>query len=92
MVARVLAGACGQSGGHLIGLSQRRAPTTGAGGPGYMVQSGEVKGLGTVLVDGYGLTLYLFVPDHDSGRSTCFGYCATAVAAGHVAGRASPPR
>lgn len=42
-----------------------------------MVQSGKVKGLGTVLVDGYGLTLYLFVPDHDSGRSTCFGYCAT---------------
>jgi predicted lipoprotein with Yx(FWY)xxD motif len=30
-----------------------------------------------VLVDGYGLTLYLFVPDHARGRSTCRGYCAT---------------
>jgi predicted lipoprotein with Yx(FWY)xxD motif len=42
-----------------------------------MVTSHTVKGLGTVLVNGYGLTLYLFVPDHQSGRSTCFGYCAT---------------
>jgi predicted lipoprotein with Yx(FWY)xxD motif len=42
-----------------------------------MVQSSTVKGLGTVLVDGYGLTLYLFVPDHRSGHSTCNGYCAT---------------
>ncbi len=57
-----------------------------------MVQSQVVNGLGTVLVDGYGLTLYLFVPDHGSGRSTCFGYCATAVAARHVARPASPRR
>jgi predicted lipoprotein with Yx(FWY)xxD motif len=42
-----------------------------------MVQSGTVPGLGAVLVDGYGLTLYLFVPDHHAGRSTCSGYCAT---------------
>jgi predicted lipoprotein with Yx(FWY)xxD motif len=69
----VLTGACG----HLIGIGSNSAPTTGAAGPGYMVRSGEVKGLGAVLVDGYGLTLYLFVPDHQSGRSTCFGYCAT---------------
>jgi predicted lipoprotein with Yx(FWY)xxD motif len=42
-----------------------------------MVTSHTVEGLGTVLVNGYGLTLYLFVPDHQSGRSTCSGYCAT---------------
>ena len=76
VVLAVFVGACG-SNGHLIGVGSNSAPTTGAAGPGYMVQSGTVKGLGTVLVDGYGLTLYLFVPDHQAGRSTCFGYCAT---------------
>jgi len=35
-----------------------------------------VKGLGTVLVDGQGMTLYLFVPDKQSGVSTCYGSCA----------------
>ena len=69
--------ACGQSDGHVVGVPTNGAPTTGAAGPGYMVTSHTVSGLGTVLVNGYGLTLYLFVPDHQSGRSTCFGYCAT---------------
>jgi predicted lipoprotein with Yx(FWY)xxD motif len=73
----VLVGACGQSSGHLIGVPTNGAPTTGAAGPGYMVQSSAVQGLGRVLVDGYGLTLYLFVPDHGSGHSTCQRYCAT---------------
>ena len=41
----VLTGACGQSGEHLIGPPSGGAPTTGPGGPGYMVQSGKVKGL-----------------------------------------------
>jgi predicted lipoprotein with Yx(FWY)xxD motif len=72
----LLVGACGQAGGHVIGIGANSAPTTGRAGPGYMVQSATIKGLGPVLVDGYGLTLYLFVPDHQSGRSTCEGYCA----------------
>ena len=76
-VLAVLVGACGETGGNLIGVPTNGAPTTGAAGPGYMVQASKVKNLGTVLVDGYGLTLYLFVPDHQSGRSTCSGYCAT---------------
>jgi len=73
----VLVSACGQSGGQVVGVPTNGAPTTGPGGPGYMVQSHTVRGLGTVLVDGYGLTLYLFVNDHHSGHSTCTGYCAT---------------
>ena len=77
VVLPVLLGACGASGGHLVGVPANGAPTTGPEGPGYMVQSNTVKGLGKVLVDGYGLTLYLFVPDDHSGRSTCNGYCAT---------------
>ena len=37
-----------------------------------------MTGLGTVLVDGQGLTLYLFVPDKQSGSSSCYGECASA--------------
>ena len=46
--------------------------------PIYEVSTGKVKGLGKVLVDGQGFTLYLFVPDKRSGRSTCYGKCASA--------------
>jgi len=42
----------------------------------YEVSTGTVTGLGKVLVDGQGLTLYLFVPDKQSGNSTCYGRCA----------------
>lgn len=44
----------------------------------YEVKTGRVPSLGTVLVDGQGLTLYMFVPDHQRGRSTCYGPCASA--------------
>jgi predicted lipoprotein with Yx(FWY)xxD motif len=44
--------------------------------PFYEVQTGRVKGLGSILVDGQGMTLYLFVPDKRSGRSTCYERCA----------------
>jgi predicted lipoprotein with Yx(FWY)xxD motif len=43
--------------------------------PYYEVKTGTVSGLGTVLVNGQGLTLYMFVPDDQSGRSTCYGAC-----------------
>lgn len=60
---------CGGSGG---------TPTARPTGPTYEVTSGVVGGLGTVLVDGKGFTLYLFVPDHRSSRSTCYDVCAVA--------------
>jgi predicted lipoprotein with Yx(FWY)xxD motif len=74
--APVVLAACGGSGGN-VGIPTGGAPTTGAAGPGYMVRTASVAGLGHVLVDGYGLTLYLFVPDGQSGKSTCSGYCAS---------------
>jgi predicted lipoprotein with Yx(FWY)xxD motif len=37
-----------------------------------------VHGLGKVLVDGQGMTLYVFAPDKHSGHSTCYGTCAQA--------------
>lgn len=39
------------------------------------VQTRNIKGLGTVLVNGKGLTLYMFVPDKQK-RVTCKGACA----------------
>jgi predicted lipoprotein with Yx(FWY)xxD motif len=45
--------------------------------PVYEVKTGEVHGLGKVLVDGQGFTLYVFAPDKHSGHSTCYGECAT---------------
>ena len=45
--------------------------------PFYEVKTGSVSGLGTVLVNGQGLTLYMFVPDHQRGRSTCYNACAS---------------
>jgi predicted lipoprotein with Yx(FWY)xxD motif len=51
--------------------------TTAGGTPAlYEVRTGTVSGLGTVLVDGQGFTVYLFVPDKQSGTSTCYGDCA----------------
>jgi predicted lipoprotein with Yx(FWY)xxD motif len=66
--------------------SAAASTTTGAGGqpapagtsPYYEVKTGTVPGLGTVLVNGQGLTLYMFVPDHQRGRSTCYKKCAAA--------------
>ena len=40
------------------------------------VSTGTVKGLGTVLVDSKGRTLYLFLPDKHA-KVTCTGACAT---------------
>lgn len=47
-------------------------------GPTYEVKGADVDGLGTALVDGKGITLYLFVPDDHSMHSTCSGICSVA--------------
>jgi len=44
--------------------------------PVYEVKTGVVRGLGRVLVDGQGFTLYVFAPDKHSGTSKCYGSCA----------------
>jgi predicted lipoprotein with Yx(FWY)xxD motif len=45
--------------------------------PVYEVKTGVVRGLGRVLVDGRGFTLYVFAPDKRSGTSRCYGNCAS---------------
>lgn len=50
-------------------------PASGAGMKAATVQTRNIKGLGTVLVNSRGDTLYMFVPDHQK-RVTCKGSCA----------------
>ena len=84
LVGAALAGAalaaCGSSGPSASGTTPTTtAPSTTASGgstPFYEVKTGQVTGLGTVLVDGQGMTLYMFEPDKQSGQSTCYGACA----------------
>jgi predicted lipoprotein with Yx(FWY)xxD motif len=75
-VAALALAASGCGGGASIAVPTGAAPTTGPEGPGYMVHTETVKGVGTVLVDGYDETLYLFVPDAGTGKSTCVQNCA----------------
>jgi predicted lipoprotein with Yx(FWY)xxD motif len=41
---------------------------------GYVIGVGKVGGLGRVLVDGRGMVLYIYTPDHQ-GQSVCRGVC-----------------
>jgi predicted lipoprotein with Yx(FWY)xxD motif len=54
------------------------ATTPSGPAPAYEVKTGVVPGLGTVLVNGLGFTLYVFAPDKQSGMSTCYTECAKA--------------
>ena len=54
------------------------ATTSSGPAPVYEVKTGVVPGLGTVLVNGQGFTLYVFAPDIQSGTSKCYGRCAQA--------------
>ena len=54
------------------------ATVTASSGPApvYEVKTGVVRGLGRILVDGRGFTLYVFAPDKRSGTSRCYRACA----------------
>lgn len=83
----LLAAGCSSGTGSASSTTTTRAATstTATGGqeapagtsPYYEVKTATVRGLGTVLVNGQGLTLYMFAPDDQRGRSTCYGTCAT---------------
>jgi len=45
-------------------------------GPEYEVRTGSVKGLGTVLVDGKGITVYMYATDVRGKPSRCYDICA----------------
>jgi predicted lipoprotein with Yx(FWY)xxD motif len=71
------------------GVKAVPGPTSGTL-PIYEVTTGNVPGLGTVLVAGNGFTLYMFAPDKRSGVSTCYNACATAWPPLLLAGAAAP--
>jgi len=52
------------------------APPVLLKGPEYEVMTGPVSGLGTVLADGQGLTLYMFAHDVRGQPSRCYDICA----------------
>ncbi len=45
-------------------------------GPTYEVKAATVGSLGPVLVDGQGITVYMFAHDHQGSPSRCYGICA----------------
>jgi predicted lipoprotein with Yx(FWY)xxD motif len=49
---------------------------TGGGAPQYELQARTIPGLGKVVADGQGFTLYMYGPDH-RGASRCTGVCAS---------------
>jgi predicted lipoprotein with Yx(FWY)xxD motif len=57
------------------------AAVAGCGGgpansaPQYEVLARSIPGLGKIITDGKGLTLYMYAPDHQ-GPSQCSGFCA----------------
>jgi predicted lipoprotein with Yx(FWY)xxD motif len=50
------------------------SPASGA--PQYELQARAISGLGQVVTDGQGFTLYMYAPDH-RGVSRCYGLCAS---------------
>lgn len=94
VVAGVAAAACGSSGSTRAASAGGGSATTamsgssaGAPAPAGGLHTASVPGVGTVLVDGSGRTVYLFEPDARS-KPTCSGACA--VAWPPVAGPVSP--
>ena len=45
-------------------------------GPEYEVTTGRIAGIGTVLVDGKGITLYMYATDVRGRPSRCYDLCA----------------
>jgi predicted lipoprotein with Yx(FWY)xxD motif len=52
------------------------AEASGSGATGDATVMVADSDLGEILVDGEGMTLYMFVPDEETGESTCYDQCA----------------
>lgn len=79
VAALVIAGCGGGSSttsGSESGSENASKTTSSEGGSGGgTISGGEVEGLGSVLVDSEGMTVYLFTPDEGGTESTCYGSC-----------------
>ncbi len=92
VVIAAIAAACSSSGGATTAPSVA-APTTAASAaaPSESAAASEAaspaaggvsialadSALGKIIVDGAGKTLYMFTPDEDAGKVTCYDDCAT---------------
>jgi predicted lipoprotein with Yx(FWY)xxD motif len=59
----------------VLGLAGCGGGRTSSGAPTYEVQARVIAGLGKIITDGKGFTLYMYGPDHQ-GPSQCSGICA----------------
>jgi predicted lipoprotein with Yx(FWY)xxD motif len=94
VVAGLTVTACTSS-GTAISTPYDTTPPVLEHGPTYEVKAGHVEGLGTVLVDGQGITVYLYANDVQGKPSRCYGICAVqwpplTVPAGMTAPTAGP--
>ena len=71
----ILAGACAPS-GTAVTTPFATAPAPLQHGPAYEIRLADVSGVGPVLVDGQGLTVYLFSSDRRGSPSRCYDICA----------------
>ncbi|HEV3266602.1 MAG TPA: hypothetical protein VG014_13845 [Acidimicrobiales bacterium] len=76
MVVAGLLGACSVVPGAAVRTPYGGAKPTFENGPADEVKIGNVSGLGGVLVDGKGLTVYQFASDTQGAPSKCAGLCA----------------
>ena len=74
VAAGVLAGACGN--GTSVTTPFATSPPVLKHGPEYEVTTGRIAGIGTVLVDGKGITLYMYATDVRGRPSRCYDLCA----------------
>jgi predicted lipoprotein with Yx(FWY)xxD motif len=84
----ILAAACG-SGGSDGSTSSATPAAVSSSPPGGSAVDARKAGLGTILVDGKGMTLYLFEKDK-GGKSSCDGACASAWPPVLTTGKAMP--
>jgi predicted lipoprotein with Yx(FWY)xxD motif len=77
-VTVVVAAACAGCSGSGVAVTSpfSTAPPVLQHGPVYQVKVRNVAGLGPVLVDGQGITLYLFTTDQRGQPSRCYQICA----------------
>ncbi|MGO8872019.1 MAG: hypothetical protein ACLQPH_11580 [Acidimicrobiales bacterium] len=74
VAAGVLAGCT--SSGTAISTPYSTTPPVLEHGPTYEIRVGNVNGLGSVLVDGQGITVYMFATDKQGSPSRCYDICA----------------
>jgi predicted lipoprotein with Yx(FWY)xxD motif len=75
VLAVTVAAGCTQSGTAVSTPFGTSAPAL-QHGPTDEVKVATIRGLGPVLVDGQGITLYLYESDHQGSPSRCYNICA----------------